>query len=188
MYQRDVGILKEYGKTREGFNAIATFAILSANQPFVAMKAQMDGVRMNGDLSVYLYGAKRLGWRFLHMNSYPSDTKNWNLGDKLFDISRIPALGLVKAAFVAQMLGENIGCLDTHNLAKCGLEYSEVRLRKDLSANNQLARIDKYIHCVHSYGNAEWWWDQWCEEMAKPGTSLDTADKVSAFHVTAVMG
>ena len=65
MYNRDVPILREYGLgSEEGFRKVALFAILSANQPFKAMRMQMEDVKHAGDRSKFLYSGKREGYRY----------------------------------------------------------------------------------------------------------------------------
>jgi hypothetical protein len=100
-------------------------------------------------------------------------------------LSTIPGLGIVKASFVAQIVGLQASCLDGHNLKRLGLGEAAFKLVKSVKPETKRAKIAKYLDICTSTGGAEYWWNTWCEFVAgnKANKKLSTADVVSAYHV-----
>ena len=98
----------------------------------------------------------------------------------------IPNLGMVKAAFVAQQLGFNVACIDSHNLVRLGLEAKHVKLGK-VKPETARRKVQAYVAMTQEKGSA-YWWNSWCKYVAgnKANRKLDTGAAVSAYHVTCV--
>lgn len=94
---------------------------------------------------------------------------------------RIRGLGIVKAAFVAQLMGYNVACLDTRNVAR---EARNPRAyRTDGKTPLQLApAVRRYVG--ETYGRAQEYWDAWCEDVA--GAYDRTAQEISELHAVIV--
>jgi hypothetical protein len=193
MYETDMPRLREHGlASPEGFADVVTFVLLTIKQPFPQMQKQFADVRRHKARSKFLFGAKREGYRYVRENRqwlYDNVTKAARAGDCVAAIdmlTNVPGLGIVKAAFVAQCLGFNAACLDSHNLARFGLDYQTVRLSKKVKPELRLAKIRKYLALAHDIGDAAYWWNSWCEYVAGLYDALPSAEAVSAFHTRAL--
>ncbi len=98
----------------------------------------------------------------------------------------VPNLGMVKAAFVAQCLGFNVACIDSHNLKRLGMNENQVKLGK-VKPETRHKKITAYVEMTQEQGS-EYWWDSWCEYVAgnQANRQLDTGDVVSRYHVECV--
>lgn len=76
---------------------------------------------------------------------------------------RIRGLGIVKAAFVAQLMGFNVACLDARNVAREG--RNPRAYRTDGKKPEQLgSKVRAYVG--ETFGRAEEYWDAWCRDVA----------------------
>lgn len=100
----------------------------------------------------------------------------WNLC-----IDTVPGLGMVKAAFAVQMLYNELGCIDVHNLRELGLD------RKAVTGKSQRRRA-QYLN-IQAVKSSREWWDTWCDFVAAkyPGQFSD-GDYVSRLHKLATVG
>jgi len=98
----------------------------------------------------------------------------WNLC-----IDTVPGLGMVKAAFTVQMLYNELGCIDTHNLRMLGLD------RNAVSGKSKRKR-EQYLQ-IQSVRSSEQWWNDWCDFVAtKYPARYSDGEQVSRLHVEAV--
>ena len=104
-------------------------------------------------------------------------------------LTSVNGLGIVKPAFVVQMCGLDVACLDSHNLTRLGLSQSHFKLSKTVSHATKRKKIAEYVEYTRETGGAEYWWNTWCNYVAgnRANSSLNTGDAVSKYHVTAVM-
>ena len=104
-------------------------------------------------------------------------------------LTNVPNLGVVKAAFVAQLCGMDVACIDSHNCDRLGLARTALRLAKTVKPATKLKKIGDYVALCKRTGGSQYWWDTWCEYVAgnSANKKLPTGDAVSAFHVEAVM-
>lgn len=193
-YARDTATLKAIGLgTDEGFVAVCAMALLSIQQPFRTVKRQMKHVRDNGLESGYLWAFKRAGLAYVTEHATELRTEltaiarcdETSAEQALEVLTQVPGLGLAKAGFVAQMLGFDVGCLDTRNLHEFGLTRSSVRFDKSNAEHMRLNRIAAYVALCRSLGGAEFLWNNWCAGIARD-EFFQTADRVSAYHVDCV--
>ena len=139
--------------------------------------------------SKYLFGAKREGYAYavehaemLHAGMMAALATDDVVG-AIDLIALVPGLGVVKAAFVAQMAGFDIGCLDRHNLARLGLPEDAFKLPKTLLPETRRRKIAEYVRYTRAAGTSEYWWNSWCAYVAgRRGSPLKTAAAVSAYH------
>lgn len=96
-------------------------------------------------------------------------------------LDTVPGLGMVKAAFAVQMLYNELGCLDTHNLREQGINRNAVSGK---TANKRAGYLN-----LQSVKSSQEWWDEWCDFVAAryPG-QFDSGDYVSRLHALAVVG
>lgn len=199
MFNRDAARIREEAiKSPEVMARAIVFAIVTANAPLRAsvntalwLRAQTGHVTYSeltvADKSYMGAGmtSNKLAWTQSVMASAEALHERylalgaidfWNL---LLDT--VPGLGMVKAAFAVQMLYNELGCLDTHNLRELGVSLSAVSGK---TANKRA----NYLNLQASKTSEEWWND-WVNFIAKryPG-QFDSGDYVSRLHAIAVVG
>lgn len=191
MYATHAKAIASYGTASPTNMAHVVTFVLCTNpgQPFPQIPAQMQQVDEMGADASCLFGSKRAGFLFTQGHKAElfrefhrirrEDTPDRR--ERLIELFlQVPGLGITKAAFVLQCLGEQTACLDTHNLKRLGLAEGAFTLGTKLKAATVRAKIRTYLAaCDAVCGTAEWW-DSWCERVgAKYGHS---ADYVSALH------
>lgn len=177
----------------EGLTDVITFVLLTIQQPFQHVARQFADVKEKGAASVYLFGAKRDGYRYavehaavLHAAVRKAVAVSDTVG-AIDVLSNVPGLGIVKAAFVAQLCGLDVACLDVHNLRSLGLPETALRFNKKLKADTRRAKIADYVALTIQTGGARYWWDAWCYYVAgRRNSPLKTGADVSAFHAAAL--
>lgn len=188
MYQDQVSIINAGMRADpDTFVRGVTFAVLSIRTQFVRVYEQMVEVENTGLNARSLWGYKRGAYDFLRKNKFAlwalvsgADTSE----EAISNLVSIPGIGIVKAAFVAQMMGHDIGCLDTRNIARLGLDPREWRTdgeeRKHGSAFKR--KITRYVDATN--GRAEELWNDWCEDVAS--VYKTTAEDISRDHLVIV--
>lgn len=196
-YERDVKTLSELGLGSDaGFVAVCAMAILSIRQPFRTVKRQMLHVKSNGFASGYLWGHKAAGLAYVTEHAsrlrtellqvaVPGLRDETSAEQALEILTEVPMLGLAKAGFVAQMLGFDVGCIDSRNAGEFGLGRAASRFDKTDAEHVRLNRISRYVTLCRSLGGARFLWNNWCEGIARD-EFFRTADFVSAYHVDCV--
>jgi hypothetical protein len=192
VYARDMPLMRAHAlSSPQGFTDVIGFVLSTIQQPLQSCKAQMAELRAHGAASKYLFGSKRAGYAYALEHSevlFAAITKAVEVNDTIGAVdvlSTIPGLGIVKAAFVAQIIGLEASCLDGHNLKRLGLSEEAFKLKKSLKPETKRAKIAKYLSLCARTGGAEYWWNTWCEFVAgnKANRKLSNADMVSAYHV-----
>lgn len=187
MYAEHVPLLSAHGRSSpQGLGDLCLFAILSIRQQFSSVPRAMRDVRKRGEGSRHLWGCKLDGYcttrdlSTLHaqLASIP------DAEPALFAIIQtVPCLGLVKGGFVAQMLGYDIGCLDSRNVQRLGLDPRVTRI-SGYPAQSAIRRVDEYTALCRALGGPAVLWDEWCKDYAR--TNGGTAQEVSAMHLAAI--
>jgi hypothetical protein len=164
------------------------FAILSARVPFNRVPDQMLDLKAKGDKSPCLWGWKFDAFAYLSehyarlsMNVCATD----DAGEAIGHLCTVPGLGIVKAAFVAQMLGHDVACLDVRNIEREGLPprawRSDGGARKTTKAFER--KIARYVE--QTSGRAQELWDTWCNEVGHDYGF--TGEQISRMHVDAIV-
>ena len=167
MYDADVPVLAAGLRADpETFARAVQFAILSIQQQFITLPVSMADVASKGDTSRYLFGGKRDAYRHLQADK----AKLWedvcaldDTRDALVRMAQSPGFGLVKGAFVLQMLGHDLGCYDTRNLKREGRPDDEWNLHGRKSGRSFDRKVDAYLR--DAGGRARELWDTWCAEV-----------------------
>lgn len=97
---------------------------------------------------------------------------------------RVRGLGIVKAAFVAQLMGYDVACLDGRNVAREGRNPRAFETCKALKDKPHLidALVRRYVS--ETFGKSEAYWDAWCYDVASIyGRS---AQEISELHAVIV--
>lgn len=177
------------------------FTLLSIQQPLQGLADKMAEVAEQGPACRHLnYGLKRDGLEFVTANKvaiFEELTRFASIGlDDVENISNAllyvydtPNLGMVKSAFLLQLLGFNIACIDSHNLTRLGWKQSQVALPKTLKPESKLKKIRAYVSMTQQKGTA-YWWNSWCHYVAgnTGNRKLTTGQMVSEYHAEAILG
>lgn len=209
MYRRDCIAIAEHAcASPSGLVDVIEFTLCSIQAGLSTIKLQRAGIKRDGLDSVYLWGKKASGLAYALDNQASLWAKLMScrerglgdasaIADAILLLMRVPNLGMVKAAFVAQMFGFDVACLDSHNLARFGINPNRVKVGAKLNADTKRMKVLDYIQlcndlsgALHGETCAEWWWNSWCDYVAgnRSNKLLDTADAVSKYHYDAVVG
>lgn len=201
-YIRDVELITNHAlRSDAGMVDLIEFVFATIQQPLSMVPQIRESIGIHGVDSPFLFSYKRQGLQYAI--EYAGELRQTIIelidlyGVDSVDASalavdtffQIPGLGVVKAGFVAQCLGFNVGCIDSHNLVRLGIKPSAVEVRKRLLRNTQLRKIHAYVELCQSIGTAKLW-DDWCAYVAgrKFNTQFTSGDEVSAFHVSCIVG
>jgi len=196
MYKRDNKkiaqfILKNPDNTVIGIG----FVIGTIQNALYKMRPFMDGLAHDGADSIHM-SMKRKGYLYaiehkhvLHEALKAAVKHNDPVG-AIDVLTNVPNLGIVKAAFVAQLVGLDVACLDSHNLDRLGLNRAALKFAKTVKPETKLKKIQDYVHLTQVTGGTEYWWDTWCNYVAgnRANKKLTTGDAVSAYHATCIIG
>ena len=182
-------------KNPDNLVRMATFVLTTIQASLHSTHNQMLDIDVNGASSKYLWGNKRDGYLYLQEHkevlfaAMKAAVKADDVVGAIDVLTNVPNLGIVKAAFVAQMLGFNVACIDSHNCDRLGLSWSALKFSKGIKHDLKLKKIADYVQLTIDTGGSQYWWDTWCAYVAgnRANKALDTAQKVSKYHVTAIM-
>jgi len=198
MYKRDVKAIIEICEAKQSVLPAGTFVLTTIQSALFQCKNQIKDTNVNGANSKYMWGKKGDGYDYLRKH----DAFLWgkvnhikqSMGTDSVEACvaaielflPVPNLGMVKAAFVAQCLGFNVACIDSHNLKRLGMNENQVKLGK-VKPETRTKKIAAYVEMTQEQGS-EYWWDSWCEYVAgnQANRQLDTGDVVSRYHVECV--
>lgn len=201
MYKTDAKKIAKFAlKNPDNFARMATFVLTTIQAGLSTTHNQMLDIDEHGADSRFLWNKKRDGYLYLqehkevlHAAVKAAVKANDPIG-ALDVLTNVPCLGMVKAGFVAQMVGLDVSCIDSHNITRLmdagyDIKPSDLKLPKGVKRDTKLAKIAKYVQLTIDTGGSQYWWDTWCEYVAgnRANKTLDTAQKVSKYHVTAVM-
>lgn len=187
MYSTDVPAIRARAlASPDGLAGAILFALLSIRQPFGTLNTATRDVAQRGSLSKYLWGFKRVAYDYVQEHKVTLWAEVCAATDAVEAIdvlSRVPGLGLVKAGFVAQMLGHDVACFDSRNLETLELtgrafRFEKARLKRPATRRRKIA---EYVEITRDTGGAAHWWDHWCAGIA-PSLGA-TAREVSGWHV-----
>lgn len=172
------------------FAEVVTFVLLTIQQNIEGTPGALDNVRALGADSPHLWGQKLPGFKYINRHADRILSECEDLARAGLDaylvlaLTEIPGLGLVKAGFVAQLVWCRVGCLDTHNLRRFGLQASAFRLTKGLKLNTALGKARLYVATCEAQGGARNLWNGWCRYVAalRPAVFPGGADQVSRIH------
>ncbi len=146
MYSRDQAAIQRWCKNPNKAVDVGLVALLSIRMQWVGVGTQLKSVRDQGRDSPCLWGHKRKGYDYLVANKrllYRTirDLRAGRISTRAFirQWIKVPGMGIVKAAFVAQMACGKAGCLDMHNIKRFGLNAKvwTVPKRKDIGDQRQ---------------------------------------------------
>lgn len=183
MYDDHVPVIADAARrSPEVFGRVCLFTLLSIRSLIVTVPGQLADVAARGEYSNKLYGMKRDGFRFIRANRGALHTRVCAENDPvsaLLLVYSIPGLGVIKSAFVLQMLGFDVACLDSRNMSREGRSTTEYASRKYLGPKYFKPQVEQYI--AETSGRSRELWDLWCMET---GTKYGwTAESISRLHL-----
>ena len=187
MYAEHVPLMKAHGQTPSGFADIVTFAIVTQNQHFYRVKPILERMRSHG-LEFCSMLTRRQKASIAHVQTEAADVLPLPpcTREALRCLVELPSIGIVKAAFVLQLLGYPIGCLDVHNMRIAGLAR-HVFDHIPTKAEGLSQKFRTYMDTCTALGGAEFLWDRWCHVVAlKYPKWFPSANHVSAYHVDCI--
>ena len=202
MYQRDVNEIKAFVKWRGADALVNTglFVLLTIQAGLSTVRGSMVKVERDGYSADCLWGKKAEGYEYLVDNAeylygklyHIADTKGYESIEACADVIQlfmaVPNLGMVKAAFLAQCLGFNVACIDSHNIKRLGISPNLVKSPPSgMKPATIRKKVEQYVELTQVEGS-EYWWNTWCEYVAgnRANRALDTGDVVSRYHVECV--
>ena len=196
MYNRDCKKIAKFAmKNPDNLVKVTTFVLTTIQAGLATTLGQMQDINITGADSKYLWGNKRDGYLYMHEHkevifaAVKAAVKADDPVGAIDVLTNVPNLGIVKAAFVAQMCGLNVACIDSHNCDRLGLARTALKFPKGVKPETKRKKIADYVALTQRTGGSEYWWNTWCEYVAgnRANKHLTTGDAVSKFHVTAVM-
>jgi len=160
------------------------FALLSIRVQFPRVPDMLRDVSKRGENASALWGFKLGAWQYVqaHGDKLWAQAREQDTAAALWTVTRVPGLGIVKGAFVLQLMGHDTACFDSRNLRREGVSPRKWRSNGDGQGKNNeafRARIAEYV--AFTKGRAEELWDVWCVEAA--GDYLSSPEAISAMHL-----
>jgi len=140
-----------------------------------------------------MFSFKKEGYQHVRHNSARLFTllrhaiNNEDPVDAIDTLLEIPGLGTVKAGFVAQLLGFEVGCIDGQNATLYDVDVSEFVIRDGMKASTRLRKIRSYVQLCEELGGSRVLWDNWCELIGQKYSSFDDWQSVSALHTECII-
>ena len=189
MYKKHNPIIAKHGKaSSKGLRDVMIFVLSTIQTPISRTVTVSADIHENGVKSKYLSTAQCNTVEWI-------DCYSGLLHRKLSDVDcpieatckilQTPGLGVVKAAFVAQLLGYEIGCIDRHNALAFDVPRNILRVGTHLSDESIFRKVKDYASVCNRRGGSEYMWNQWCEGVAgtRYNKRLATGHQVSYEHV-----
>jgi hypothetical protein len=177
---------------------VVEFVLCTIQAGLSTVKAQRQDIKGQRVALKVLWGQKAEGLAYAKSNKEFLWAKAMEISERGYSnvdacvevvelFMKIPNLGMVKASFVAQCLGFNVACIDSHNLKRLGLPPTYFAINKKAKPETNRKKVKAYVEFCQLEGSA-YWWDTWCEYVAgnQANRSLDSADVVSRYHVECV--
>jgi hypothetical protein len=189
MYRDHAPLIAEHGNSSaQGLQDIVTFVLSTIQTPISRASTVAEDIRELGVESRYLNESKRNAVSYIAKRKRGLHTKLQaarSAQQAIEHIIETPGLGVVKAAFTAQLLGFDVGCIDRHNIILYNVAPAVLRVPPKLTRETKRAKIDAYVSLCLDIGGTEHMWDAWCQHVAgtKWNKRLPTAELVSLEHV-----
>lgn len=180
----------------EVFRRGVMFAVCSIRQPTIGVPDQLAVLFDGAEDENPLFGSKFDAWAYISDNAKcaklwrdlldcnaVTSTRQDGCELAILALLRVPGLGIVKAAFVAQLMGYDVACLDARNIARD--KRNPRAYRTDGKAPEALRpKVKKYV--AETYGRAAEYWDAWCVDVAEAYGR--TPQEISELHLAIVPG
>jgi hypothetical protein len=191
MYTTDVVKIRRSFENQPGdtLEHVVRFVLATIQQRFHTVPLILDEWDRLGTKAPTMFGSKRRGVRYIAKRKHDIAAQLLS-ADRVAAIDillTIPGLGVIKASFVAQMLGFDVGCIDTHNARMYGVKVASFNVNNKHTAKTRLAKIKAYCAMCDGLGGTKHLWDTWCELIADTqSVHFTDAIDVSEMHSTQV--
>ncbi len=189
MYAEHVLVIANAMRTDpEAFKRGITFVILTIRQAIDRVPGQMEEVEELRTRAPSLFGWKRSAYAYVRLNGEALQAQLCSIpldrpAEAIRALLAVPGLGIVKAAFVCQLMGFDVACLDSRNIQREGRKREEYRFTKGKVTERWLtAKIEHYVG--QTLGKAQYYWDAWCDYVASDYKT--TGEAISELHLCLV--
>ena len=186
-----VGLVRDPESTVLG---AVEFTLATIQQQFHTVGAILDEWDQMGTDAPTCWGMKVKGIKFIEKNlavitaQLLQFKKKQNVVGAIDLLLTIPGLNTIKASFVAQLLGFEVGCIDGQNAKMYGINVAAFKITPKHTAKTRIAKIESYVTLCKSLGGAESLWDNWCELIAlNQHRHFTDAEMVSDRHQELVL-
>jgi hypothetical protein len=170
----------------EAFKRGLYFVVCSIRQPVINVPEQIEDVARYGAGADCIFGHKRDAIPYIdaHAAALQRDVLAARaLADALRVLLVVPGMGIVKSAFVLQLMGRNIARLDSRNNTREGLN-PHAYATHGLPPHKLARKIERYVMATR--GKARFYWDAWCADVAR--VYKRTPEEISALHLCIIKG
>jgi hypothetical protein len=160
------------------------FAILSARQQFTKLPAAVADLAENGEDSRFLFAWKyeSFVWLQKHGKAFWAEvTRESSVEGALRRVTEMPGLHLIKGAFVLQLCGHDIACIDSRNAERIGTRFDAYRCAKRSPIFGR--KLQQYV--AFTRGRAREFWDDWCVDIGQRYNR--DPERISAMHVELIV-
>lgn len=203
MYHNHATQCQDYAlQSADNLRDVGLMVALSIQQNWLSVGDQLKDVRSLGAESRFLWGSKAKAYEYLEANKHllygrvlaianshkDNDAKAFSLMQTYL---RVVGLGIPKAGFLAQLSLGLVGCMDSHNIKRYGLNENQFKLNRDprsLKAleSNEL-KIRNYITLCHDIGT-DTLWNNWCDNLSNTSPKWRDGNHVSQVHINYLNG
>ena len=169
------------------------FAVCSIRQPTINVPDQLGILFDNDEGENPLFGHKFDAWAYITDDAKASAlwrdllacdrVRRAGAIEAITHLLRVPGLGIVKAAFVAQLMGFNVVCLDARNITR---EKRNPRAFRTDGKTPEALRPKVIAYVQETWGKAAFYWDAWCKDVAQAYGR--TPEEISELHLAIVPG
>lgn len=198
MFRSHQPLISAYAKSSpDAMHDVMVFVLCTIQQALHTVPMAMDSIRKEGAESRFIWGFKRKAYENLVENKEAIYRQSMALYDAfpnpdiatrelLMYFANIDGFGLAKGAFCVQLIFGLCGCIDSHNVARFGLNPTEFKASRFKAAKQYATKyqfLDTYIDLVELCGGCERMWDEWCEYVYESNKVFyRSAQHVSAIH------
>jgi hypothetical protein len=198
MYQEHATeIQRECRTSPHAFRDVLAFVLATIQEPLERVPEHMTAIRNDGEHAPCLWGMKRQGYRDAQVHGNElwrrcltrmNGVQPWRREACIVDIvDTIHGINTAKAGFVMQLAFGAVGCLDSHNLKRFGLNKAAFSIAPTVKRlSTKLKKAHAYVTACDELGGCEFLWNSWCDYVAaqRPEVWAD-GDAVSAAHACA---
>jgi len=190
-------IQRECHSSPEAFRDVLLFVLATIQEPIERVPDAMTAIRNEGRAARALWGMKRRGYDDVQQNyralwshlmcANVTRAPMWRERCIVDVVARIHGINTAKAGFVMQLAVGAVGCLDTHNLARFGLNKASFTIAPTVKKMaTRMTKAHAYVLACDALGGCEYLWDNWCEYVAELRPGSFDGEAVSALHLCAV--
>ena len=162
--------------------------VLSIQQGWWSVGAQMDDMVKHGSNSKFVWGNKLKTYEWLQENRetlYNNVITAESDVDRLLAYLAVPGLGLPKAGFMLQLSHAEGGCLDSHNIKMYNINPNVLTWGNPKTEKTRRMKALNYLTLCNDLGGCRKLWDVWCTHIsASDEKRWADPHHVSAVHLT----